>query len=109
MDLNHIFPEKQPPEGGLSILRTKIRTKDNRNRKPILAWTLASATALFLAILAINSNRPRTAPAPILSPIDLAALAQTPPTDQNPQGLDGEAFVKLNETQNAVYYRIIKN
>lgn len=106
MDLNQILPEKQPPHGGL--LRLKRRMEASHRRRLTghrLAWGFAAAAAV-VGILLWNV-RPQPQPMPF-EPADLLALGVQEPENFEPTGAAGEGFLKLKETEEVVYYRLIR-
>jgi len=104
MDLNNIFPEKQPPPGGLFRLREKLEKNGNkRAQRHWMTWSIAGVLGvLALALIWFGPKKPDSSLI-LLDGMDL--LTHSPQQSQN---LQSPGLLKLKETENVVYYQVIQ-
>lgn len=102
----HLFPEREPPPGGLTRLRARLREEERRPRSVWFGSSLVgAAVAATLAVGLFAGRREPTAPLPLVG--NVAALGLGLARASGPEVIAAGGVVKLpSDDEDVVLYLV---
>jgi len=112
VDLNQILEEKQPPQGGLATLRSRIQGRQRARKGTRLVWALAIVGLLFATLTAfpVKERVPAYRPWLAQGSASLVSLGlDQPAQSQTAVALaTGEVLTPVYADKDVVYFQRIR-